>query len=112
MTEKTIMQGTNRDPQFLAFVTITVVQANADNVDKLVGDDEHYKERMINMKDTLVKERGEGRELNRKHEATISKKESIQKEHQYLETNKGALELLVTIMEGEKKDLEDKILEL
>ena len=82
------------------------------NVDKLVGDVEHYKEIMLKMKDTLVKERGEGWDLKRKHEATIYENESLQKEYQDLEIEKDALELSVTIMEGDKKDLEDKILEL
>ena len=58
MNEKTIMQGTNEDPQFLASVRIAVAQENVDNVNKLVGDVENYKETMLKMKETLVKERG------------------------------------------------------
>ena len=58
ITEKTTMQATNEDPQFLPSVRIPAVQAHLDNVNKLVGDVEHYKERMLNMKSTLVKERG------------------------------------------------------
>ena len=64
------------------------------------------------MKDTLIKERGEGRELKRKHEATLSEFERLQKAYQYLELEKDALEASVTIMEGEKKDFKDNILEL
>ena len=64
------------------------------------------------MKDTLVKERGEGRELKRKHEATLSQFERLQKAYQALELKKDALEVSVTIMEGEKKYLEDNILGL
>ena len=55
VTKKTTMQTTNEDPQFLASVRIPAMQAHADNVNKLVGDVEHYKERMLNMKGTLVK---------------------------------------------------------
>ena len=58
ITENTTMQATNEDPQFLPSVRIPAVQARLDNVNKLVGDVEHYKERMLNMKSTLVKERG------------------------------------------------------
>ena len=47
-----------------------------------------------------------------KHEETLSEFERLQKAYQDLELEKGALELSVTIMEGEKKYLEDKILEL
>ena len=64
------------------------------------------------MKYTLVKERGEDRELKRKNEATLSEKESLQKEYQDLETDRDALVVQMTIMEGEKKDFEDKIAEL
>ena len=60
VTEKTVIDGTNKDPKFLAFVSIAAAQYDVDNVDKLVEDTEHYKEKMIKMKDTLVKERGEG----------------------------------------------------
>ena len=38
---------------------------------KLVEDVEHYKERMLKMKDTLIKEWGEGQDLKRKHEDMI-----------------------------------------
>ena len=112
VTEKTVMQGTNEDPQFLASVSITSTQYNADNVNKLVGDVEHYKEIMLKMKDTLVKERGEGWELKRKHEAITYEFERLQKAYQALELEKEALDISVTIREGEKRDFEDNILEL
>ena len=58
VTARIVIQDTNEDPQFLASVRISAMQAHADNVNKLVGDVEQYKERMLNMKGTLVKERG------------------------------------------------------
>ena len=106
------MEGTNKDPKFLSSVSIAVVQANADNVDKLVEDVTHHKEKMFKMRDTLVKERGEGIELKIKHEATLLEKERLQREYQYLETEKYVLEVQVMIFEGENKDFEAKILEL
>ena len=63
---------------------------------------------MLKMKDTLVKERGEGLALKRKQEATLLEKESLQREYQTLELEMDALEVQVTIMEGEKKDFEEK----
>ena len=75
-------------------------------------DADHYKENMIKMKDSLIKERGEGRELKRKHEETLSEFERLQKKYQYLETDKDALVVQMTIMEGEKRDMEDKVAEL
>ena len=59
---------------------------------KLVEDVENYKEIMLKMKDTLVKERGEGLELKRKHEDTIFEFERLQKAYQDLEVEKYALE--------------------
>ena len=64
------------------------------------------------MKDTLVNERGEGWESKRKHEATTSEFKNLQKAYKYLESEKDALVLSVTITEGEKKDIESNILEL
>ena len=71
VTKKTFVEKTNQDPKFLASVSIATTQANADNVDKLIEVVYHYKENMIKMEDTLIKERGEGQELKRKHEATL-----------------------------------------
>ena len=66
VTEKTVMKGTNQDPVFLASVSVTDTQFNADNVGTLVKKVEHYKERMHKMKNTLVQEIREGGELKRK----------------------------------------------
>ena len=54
------MEGTNKDPKFMASVSVAVKQANADNVDRLIESVEHHKEKMFKMKDTLIKEGGEG----------------------------------------------------
>ena len=62
VTEKNFMQGMNEDPQFLASINIKSTRDNADNVNKLVGDVE--------------------RELNKKHEATISQFEGLKNEYQ------------------------------
>ena len=72
-------------------------------------DKEYYNERLQTLKSTLVKERGEGGELKRKHEATISKFERLQKAYQDLESEKDALMLSVTIIEGERKYFENEV---
>ena len=71
VTDKTIVEKTNQDPKFLASISVVTAQVNADNVEKLMEDAYHYKEKMIKMEDTLIKEIGEGQELKRKHEATL-----------------------------------------
>ena len=40
---------------------------------------EHQKEKMLKLKDTMVKTRGEGIELKRKHEAILLEKERLQR---------------------------------
>ena len=64
------------------------------------------------MKDALVKERGEGWEIKRKHGATLSEFERLQKAYQDLDQEKESLELSTTIMEGENKESKIKISEL
>ena len=88
------------------------MQANADNVNKLVEDAGNYKERILKMKETPVKERTKGQDLKIKHDDTLSEFERLKKEYQALESDKDALVLSVVITKGEKKDLESNILEL
>ena len=91
VTKNTIMEGTNKYPKFMASVSVAATQANADNVDYLIENAEHHKEKMFKLKDTLIKERGKGIERKRKRKATLSEKEILQKEYQPLETKKYAL---------------------
>ena len=44
----------------MASISVISAQANADKIDKLMENADQYKEKMIRMKDTLLKERGEG----------------------------------------------------
>ena len=73
-------------------------------MDKLKETIYQYKEKMVRVKDTLMKERGEGWEMKRKHEATLSEFERLQEAYQVLESEKDALVLSNSITEGEKKD--------
>ena len=59
VTEKTVLQGTNKDPKLLAMAGVATTLDNVDNVEKLVEDVDQYKEKMSQMKETLRKERGE-----------------------------------------------------
>ena len=53
-------------------IGVAVAHANDYNVDKLKETVDQYKENMVRVKDTLMTESGEGQEMNRKHEATLS----------------------------------------
>ena len=74
VTENTIMEGTHKDPKSMASVNIAAAQAGTDNVDRLIDDVYINKEKMLKLKDNLVKMQGEGIELKRKHDAILSKK--------------------------------------
>ena len=65
------MEGTHKDPKFMSYVNVATPQASADNVDRLMKNVEHQKEKIIKLKDTLVNTRGEGIELKIKHEAIL-----------------------------------------
>ena len=56
--ENTIMEGTHKDPKVMASANIVVGQANDDNIDRLIGDVECNKEKMLKLNDNLVKMRG------------------------------------------------------
>ena len=72
VNERDVMKGNDKDPQLMALITIPATQGNSYNVDRLKEITDQYKENMVRMKDTLMKERGEGREMKRKNEATLS----------------------------------------
>ena len=106
------MKGTYEYTQLMASIGVVDAQENAYNVDKLKETIDQYKEKMVRVKDTLMKEKGEGQEMKRKHEATRSEFVRLQEAYQVLESEKEDLVLSNTINDGEKKDLENKISEL
>ena len=53
--EDTIMEGTHKDPKFMASVNIAVAQESIDNVDRLMENVECQKENMFKLKDSVVK---------------------------------------------------------
>ena len=112
VTEKTIVYGTDKDPRFLAKVGVASALANEDNVDKIMTDLEQYKKKVVQMKETLKKERGEGQSLKRKHEDILSEIEKSKEACQTLQSDKDALVLSISIIEGEKKDLEKQVEEV
>ena len=55
VTEKTMLQGTNKYPKLLAMEGIVAAIANVNNVGKLVEDVDQYKDKIPQMKETLRK---------------------------------------------------------
>ena len=72
VTKNTIMEGTHKEPNLMASVNIAAAQASTNNVDQLMENVEHHKEKMLKLKDTLVKTRGDSVELKRNHDAILS----------------------------------------
>ena len=69
--KNTIIEGTHKDPKFMDSMNVVAAEANAENIDRLIENVKHQKEKMLNLKDTLVKIRGKGIELKRKHEKIL-----------------------------------------
>ena len=111
VTEKTIFHGIDKDPRHLAKESVASSLTNEDNVDKIMIYLEQYKNKVVQMKETLKKERGEGQSLKRKHEDILSEIEKSREACQILQSEKEVLVLSVNIIEGEKKDLEKNIVE-
>ena len=55
------------------------------------------------MKEALIKERGEGREVKRNHDATLSDLERLQEAYQVLEEEREALVLSNTMIDWKTK---------
>ena len=45
VTESTVMEGTHKDTKFIASMNVAAAQSNADNVDRLMENIEHQKEK-------------------------------------------------------------------
>ena len=95
--EKTILHGTNKDPKLLAAVGVASSLANVDNVNQMVDDLEQYNEKMSQVKETLRKERGEGKRLEIKYDDTFTELERLKEVYQILQLDKDALILLDAI---------------
>ena len=106
-TEKTIVHETKTDPRLMARAGVASALANEDNVDKIMTDLEQYKKKVVQMKETLKKERGKGKIIKRKHAEIISDIEKSKEACQILQSDKDALVLSISIIEGKKKDLEN-----
>ena len=111
VTEKTIVHGTDKDPRLLAKVGVASALANEDNVDKIMTDLEQYKKKAVQMKETPKKERGKGQSMKRKHEDILSEIEKSKEACQTLQYDKDAPILSISIIEGQKKDLEKQVVE-
>ena len=100
VTKKTIVHGTDKDPRLLAWAGVVSTLANEDNVDKIMTDLEQYKKKIVQMKETLKKERGKGLSLKRKHEYILSEIKKSREACQILQSDKDSLVLSINIIEG------------
>ena len=68
ITEKTVVYGTDVDPQLIARDGVALTQAIEDNVDRIMTDLEQSKKNATQLNETLKKGRDEGHKLKRKFE--------------------------------------------
>ena len=106
------MKNTNEDRKQMSSINVVVAHESAYNGWKMKGSIDQCKEKMAQMKETLRKEQGEGREVKRNHEAMLSYLERLHEAFQVLEAENDDLVLSNNIIDGENKDLERKILGL
>ena len=111
VTEKTVVHGTDKYPRLMGKVGVASSLATEDNVDKIMTELEQSKKKIAQMKETLKRERDEGQVLKRKYKDMLSTIEESKSECQTLQCDKEALVLSMNIIEGEKKDLEKKVME-
>ena len=112
VTENTIMEGTHKDPKFMASVNIAATQVSAKNVYQLIDDLECNKEKMLKLNNNPVKTQGEGIELKRKHDAILFEKERLLREYHIMETEEEVMNVQLVIMEGDRNDFEAQISQL
>ena len=70
ITERDVMKSIDEYPKLMASIGVTTMDILKEIVDQ-------YKDKMVRVKDTLMKERGEGQEMKRTHEATLSEFERL-----------------------------------
>ena len=98
VTDTAVMLGTDKDPLFTIRAGTALIDASADNINKLMIELESAKKTSSQLKDTLRQERNEGNRLKRKYEHTLREVEStkgeihaLQIEAQAKETTQEAL---------------------
>ena len=68
VTDTAIMVGTDKDPRLTIRAGAALIDASADNINKVMIELESAKKTSAQLKDTLRKERDEGNRLKRKYE--------------------------------------------
>ena len=98
VTDTAVMLGTDKDPMLTIRAGAALIDASADNINKVLIELESVKKTSAYLKDTLRQERDEGNRLKRKYEHTLREMEStkgeihaLQVEVQAKETTQEAL---------------------
>ena len=112
MTERTVVKDVEENPVQMASWGVATAQVNAYNVSKIKEVIDQYKYKMAQIKETLREEERVGWESKRKYDATLLDLEKLQQDYQILKEEKDDLKLSNTILDGEKKDLESKMVEI
>ena len=71
VTDTAVMLGIDKDPMLTMRVGTALIDASADNLNKVMIESESAKKTTAQLKDTLRQERGEGSKLKRKYEHVL-----------------------------------------
>ena len=91
--DKNLVHGTDTDPRLTTRAGVALTQATEDNVTRLTMDLEQSKRNVVQLKESLNKERNEGYKLKRKFEDMQNEVKTSKSELQTLQANKMTLEV-------------------
>ena len=119
VTDTAVMLGTDKYPMLTIRAGAALIDASADNINKVMIELESAKKTTAQLKDTLRQERGEGSRLKRKYEHVLREMEStkgeihvLQVEIQAKGTAQEDLEKVqqeVQYLKNEKEQLREKV---
>ena len=122
VTDTMVMLGTDKDPRLMTRAGAALIDASADNINKVMIELESAQKTSAQLKDTLRKERDEGNRLKRKYEHMRRELESskgevhaLQVEIQAKGTAQESLENVqqeAQILKSDKEQLLAKVIEL
>ena len=107
VTDTAVMLGTDKDPMFTIRAGAALIDASADNINKVMIELESAKKTTTQLKDTMRQERGEGSRLKRKYEHVLREMESTKGEVHDLQEEIQAKGTAQEALEKEQQEVQD-----
>ena len=103
VTDKVVVDGTNKDLRLMARDGVALSLATKDNVDRIMTGLQESQKKVTQLKETLKKERNENQNSKRNYEDMISEMEVSKADCQTLQSDKYALVLSASNIEKESQ---------